>query len=736
MCSVSPVRSRGPWIALTVLTFLVLGCGGGETDLDGRTWSSYQGGPHSNQYSSLTQLDTTNVDRLEVAWTYSTGDARQDPPSTIECNPIVVDGTLYATTPRLKVFAIDATTGKEHWVFDPFEGERASGVNRGVMHWSGEEGERILFTAENYLYALDARTGTPIPTFGDSGRVDLSEDLGRDVAEQFVSYSSPGRVYEDLVILGSSVGEGPGPAAPGHLRAYDVRTGEREWIFHTIPHPEEYGSDTWPRDAWREKGGANNWAGMSLDPDRGVVYVPTGSASFDFYGGDRPGTNLFSTALIALDARTGERIWQYQTVHHNIWDYDLPAPPNLVRVRHQGRSVEAVAQITKTGHVFLLDRETGIPLFPVRERPVPASDLVGEQAWPTQPVPVKPPPFARQAYHREHLPDYDEDARREALDRFESVRPGSLFVPPSTEGTVIFPGFNGGGEWGGASFDPETERLYVNAQELPWILTMVPTRESGADESASTGELIYRSSCAGCHGLDRRGDPPTFPSLVDVTDRRTLSTVRTVIREGQGRMPAFGHLSERETDALVEFLAGETGDAGSELADADEVGADARSSAGDGEAAVEESGPRYPYTHTGYNKWKTSNGYPAVDPPWGTLSAIDLRSGEIVWQVPHGEHEELTERGIPRTGTENFGGPVATAGGLVFIAGTKDEMIRAYHKRTGRVLWEAELPAGGYATPAVYEADGRQFVVIAAGGGGKIGTRAGDSYVAFALPSP
>jgi quinoprotein glucose dehydrogenase len=305
------------------------------------------------------------------------GDARQDPPSTIECNPIVVDGTLYGTSPRLKVFAIDATSGKERWIYDPFDGERASGVNRGVMHWSGDEGERILFTAEEYLYALDAGTGRLITSFGDSGRVDLTEGLSRDIGDRSVSYTSPGRIYEDLVILGSSVGEGPRPAAPGHIRAYDVRTGEQEWIFHTIPFPGEYGHETWPRGAHLEKGGANNWTGMSLDPERGVVYVPTGSASFDFYGGDRPGTNLFSTSILALDARTGERIWHYQTVHHNIWDYDIPAPPNLIEVRHDGKMVEALAQITKTGHVFLLDRETGLPLFPVQERPVPASDLIG-----------------------------------------------------------------------------------------------------------------------------------------------------------------------------------------------------------------------------------------------------------------------------------------------------------------------------------------------------------------------
>jgi quinoprotein glucose dehydrogenase len=691
---------------------MVVACGAPSAEeVSYSGWPTYQGDEGSNQYSSLDQINRSNVDQLEVAWTYNTGDKREDPPSTIETNPIIIDGVLYGASPMVKIFAVDAATGEEQWVFDPYRGESPRGVNRGVMYWQADDGQdgRILFTAGDYLYALNARTGELVESFGSGGKVDLREGLSRDIGEAPIYVTSPGRIYEDILILGSTTSEGPGPAAPGDIRAYNVHTGEQVWNFHTIPHPGEYGYETWPPDAWKSVGGANAWAGLSLDEERGIAYVPTGSASFDFYGGNRPGKNLFSTSIVALDAETGEYIWHYQTVRHNLWDYDIPAPPNLVTVEHEGERVDAVAQITKTGHVFLLDRETGEPLFPIEEKQVPPSDLKGEQAYPTQPIPTKPPAFARQGYTKDLLPDYSDDVYREALERFEEVRSEGIYTPPSEEGTVIFPGFNGGGEWGGASFDPESGLLYVNSQELPWILTMVQTDT----HAESAGEMLYRAHCATCHGLDRAGEPPTYPSLIDIAQRREDSYIREVVTDGQGAMPPFDHLSEEEIDAMVAFVMGEEQTASEEM-----------------EVAV----PTYPYRHTGWNKWKTSNGYPAVDPPWGTLNAIDLNEGDIEWQVPHGVHPELLDEGMPPTGTENFGGPVVTAGGLIFIGGTKDERFRAYDKATGELLWEYQLPAGGYATPSVYAVDGRQYVVIAAGGGGKIGTKAGDAYIAFALP--
>ncbi|GIV59535.1 MAG: hypothetical protein KatS3mg043_0624 [Rhodothermaceae bacterium] len=682
------------------------------------TWQTYLGDPTSSQYAALDQINTDNVDRLRVAWVYHTGDAGPDDGTQMQCNPIVVDTVLYATSPRLKVLALHAATGAELWTFDPFAGgdrPEGPGINRGVAYWAAGDDRRILFVAGATLYALDAATGRPITTFGRGGRVDLKAGLGRDVSDLYVTARTPGIVFEDLLILGSSLSEGPA-TAPGHIRAYDVRTGEQVWIFHTIPHPGEYGYETWPPEAWKTVGGANAWAGMSLDVRRGLVFVPTGSAAYDFYGGNRHGENLFANTLLALDARTGTRRWHFQTVHHDLWDRDLPAPPNLVTVERDGRRIDAVAQITKTGFVFVLDRETGAPLFPVEERPAPPSDLRGEAAWPTQPVPLRPPPFVRQTLAEDDLNDLTTPEGRAALrERFRTLRRGHLFTPPSTEGTLIFPGFDGGGEWGGAAYDPETGWLYVNASEMPWILTMVDVEPRAGQELTSAGKYLYTVSCAGCHGADREGHAG-FPPLRDLARRRSEADVRRILERGSGFMPSFRHLSEAQMAALMAFLFDrETGTPGLDP------------------AAIHREAGLLPYAHTGWHRWLTPEGYPAVKPPWGTLSAIDLNRGEIVWQVPLGEVPALAARGLPPTGTENYGGPVVTAGGLVFIAATKDEKIRAFDKRTGTLLWEADLPAGGYATPAIYMAGGRQYVVVAAGGG-KMGTKSGDAYVAFALP--
>jgi quinoprotein glucose dehydrogenase len=665
------------------------------------------GDPGHRQYSPLARIDVSNVERLQVAWVYRTGDARPDT-SQIQCNPIVVGSVLYASSPSLEVFALDAATGRARWTFDPFEGgaeQHPLGVNRGVVYWRDSSDGRILFTAGQRLYALNARTGRPIRTFGKGGSVDLRDGLGRDVSELYVLSNTPGAVYRDLLILGTRVSEGPGPSAPGHVRAYDVRTGKVRWTFHTIPHPGEPGHDTWPEDAWKRAGGANVWSGISVDQERGLVFLPTGSAAFDFWGGDRKGANLFANCVLALKAATGERVWHYQLVHHDLWDRDPPAAPVLATLRHGGRSVDAVVQVTKSGHVFTFERESGRALFPIEERPVPPSDLAGEEAWPTQPVPLRPPPFARQALTEAEVTDVSPESRAEILGRLRQHRTGQPFLPPSREGTVIFPGFDGGAEWGGAAFDPDTGVLYVNSNEMPWVLTMVEVQ-------GTKGERAYRQHCVGCHGLDRRGSrAQQVPSLEGLASRSSREDVQKVLEQGKGVMPSFAFLDDGDKDALVDELFGVARAAGRR----------------DPEA------PETPYTHTGYNRFLDARGYPAVKPPWGTLNAIDLNEGEILWQVPLGELDELTRRGVAPTGTENYGGPIVTAGGLVFIAATKDEKFRAFDKKTGRVLWETRLPAGGYATPSTYEVDGRQYVVIAAGGG-KMGTRSGDAYVAFALP--
>ena len=655
--------------------------------------------------------------QLRLAWTYHTGDLPDSPSpggsSQIQATPIVVDGVLYTTTPALAAIALRADQGTLVWRFDPFAhgGTRESHVNRGVVYWASGHERRIFFSAGRRLWALDARTGDPILTFGDSGSVDLAAGLDRDVSNAYLVATSPGVIYRDLLIQGMRVGEEEG-SAPGDIRAYDVRSGKIVWTFHTIPRPGEFGYDTWPPEAWRSAGGANSWAGMSVDVERGVVYVPTGSATPDFYGGDRVGANLFTNSLLALDAATGKRLWHFQTVHHDLWDRDLPAAPNLVTLRQGTGRVEALAQITKSGFVFLFDRASGRPLFPVEERPVPASDLRGEQAWPTQPIPQKPAPFARQAIGVTDLNDLSPEAHAAALRRFRTLRHGSLFTPPSREGTIVLPGFDGGGEWGGAAVDIENGMLYVNASDVPLIAAMRESAHLPPAAVARDGRAVYGAACGSCHGNDRRGNGRA-PSLIDVGRRLSGEQLQELLERGRGFMPSFACLPEGERHAVIAYLLGERA------------------------SATPPAAPPWcakaPYEFVGYERWRDSSGFPAVKPPWGTLSAIDLTSGEYRWRIPLGEHPALTEQNLPITGTEQYGGPIVTAGGLVFIAATMDAKFRAFDKTTGRLLWETALPAAGYATPSTFAVGGKQYVVIAAGGG-KLGTPSSDAYVAYALP--
>jgi len=680
-------------------------------------WAVTGGDPGNTRYSSLAQIDRGNVAQLQVAWTYHSGDIQPGVHSEIQATPIVVDGVLYATTPTLSAIALRADSGTPIWKFDPFAGRtRESHVNRGVAYWANGRERRIFFSAGRRLYALDAANGAPITTFGDSGWVDLGAGLSRDIGDEYMVATSPGVVYVDLLIQGTRVGEGEG-SAPGDVRAYDVRTGKIAWSFHTIPRPGEMGYDTWPADAWKTAGGANSWAGMTVDVKRGIVYVPTGSATPDFYGGERVGANLFANTLLALDARTGQRLWHFQTVHHDLLDRDLPAAPNLVTVSHEGKRVDAVAQITKTGFVFLFDRATGDPLFPVEERAVPQSDLRGERSWPTQPIPANPAPFARQSITEADLTDLSPAAHAAAVRRFRALRPDALFTPPSREGSIVLPGFDGGGEWGGAAVDRETGVLYVNASDVPWIAAMrEPAAVPIAASAPGAGRAVYEATCVGCHGADRRGNE-RVASLVRVGERLSPQQIRDVIERGRGFMPAFANLPEDDKRAVIEYLVGHAIDA----------------AAPSGKDSTQRKVPHAPYEFAGYERWRDSSGFPAVKPPWGTLSAIDLNTGEYRWRIPLGRHPSLPANTTPASGTEQYGGPIVTAGGLVFIAATQDAKFRAFDKDTGKLLWEVALPAAGYATPSTYMVDGRQYVVIAAGGG-KLGTPSGDAYVAYALP--
>lgn len=680
-----------------------------------QNWSDYLGDAGRTHYSQLRGIDTRNVAKLQRAWEFRTGDASASDRSQIQCNPLVIDGVLYGTTPQLEVFALDAATGRQRWRFDPFgRGNEAAGrgVSRGLGWWHEGKERRLLMTAGRYVYAIDPDSGTVIKGFGDQGRIDLMAGLDRDVTGLSVTGTTPVAVFRDLLIVPMRLGEGPAPAAPGHICAYDVRTGQRRWIFHTIPSPGEFGHDTWPADAWKTAGGANCWAGLAIDHERGLAFVPTGSATFDFWGGDRVGDNLFANCLIALDATTGKRKWHFQFVHHDMWDRDLPAAPVLCNVVRDGRTIAAVAQVTKSGHVWVFNRETGESLFPWREEPVPPSLLKGEVAAATQPLPLKPAPFARQLFTEAEVTNRTPAARSSVLDRLRAASPHRPFDPPSERGTIVLPGFDGGAEWGGPAVDPHGV-LYVNSNEMAWILTMVPTSlfEGGA-------RSLYAQLCMSCHGVNYEGNAAqNIPSLVNVGARLKPADIAALLRTGRGVMPSFGFLPERSRQALARHLA--------------TPGAD------DPAPARDERAPRVagksPYVTTGYNRFLDPDGYPALRPPWGQLSAIDLNTGEYLWRRPLGELPELTAQGVPPTGTENYGGPVVTAGGVLFIAATKDEKFRAFSTATGEQLWETTLPAGGYATPSTYEVDGRQYVVIACGGG-KIGTKSGDAYVAFALP--
>ena len=679
-----------------------------------KDWTTFLGDKASTQYSSLQQINKENVDQLEIEWTFSTGDLIEGVRTEIQANPIIIEDVLYSTSPLKKLFALKADTGELLWMFDPFEGEEpaARGVNRGVAYWSDSGEERILYVAGSRLYSIDTKTGKPDPDFGDKGSVDFGIGLSRD-AQQGVraTATSPGVVFKNKLIIGSRVYN----RAPGHIRAFNIRTGEIDWIFHTIPVPGEFGYGTWPEGAWTQMGNANSWSGMSLDEERGMVFAPVASPGHDFYGGDRHGKNLFGSSLLALDASTGERIWHYQFVHHDIWDYDPPAAPNLITIHHNGDIIDAVAQVTKFGYVYVFDRETGESLFPLEEFSVPASDLDGEKTWPVQRLPAKPEPYARTSFTENDITTISPESHETVLERFKELRTENMFDPPSTQGTLILPGFDGGAEWGGSAFDPETGILFVNSNEMPWILEMVEL-EPEDSEPISVGLRTYSLNCSACHGSGRAGQSHSnMPSLIDIELRLTDDEILSTIKEGKGVMPPFSHLSVVEIEQVIAYLK------------------DPENVTNDRLESVIEQENQIPYTFTGYNRFLDPDGYPAIEPPWGTLNAIDLNTGEYVWKTTLGEFDELSKKGIPPTGTENYGGPVVTAGNLLFIGATQDEKFRAFDKRNGEILWETDLPAGGYATPATYMVNGKQFVVIAAGGG-KMGTKSGDTYVAFALP--
>ncbi len=763
-------------------------------------WPAYNGGPDGDHYSSLKQINRGNVHRLEQVWRFDTGEK-----GGLQANPLIVGRTLYAYTPTQKVVALDAGTGQLKWKFD--SGIIGTQPARGLTYWSANESggkqTRIFAGVMNFLYCLDAETGKPVPSFGENGRVDLRKNLGREYETQSIALTTPGVLYKDLIIVGGRNPE-THPAPPGYIRAYDVRTGELRWTFHTIPLPGEPGYETWPKDAWKNAGAANNWAGMSLDVARGILYAPTGSAVMDFYGGDRVGNDLYANTLLALDANTGKRLWHFQGVHHDIWDRDFPSEPALFTVMRDGKRVEALAQTTKQGYLYLFDRLTGQPLFPIHEHPYPASPVPGEVASATQPLPDWPEPFARQRLTEDMLTTRTPEAHEWAVKTFREFRSDGQFIPFALDKqTVVFPGFDGGAEWGGPAIDPVADVLYVNANEMVYTGGLTPVTQGG-----SPGERLYQSQCAVCHGIDRAGSPPTFPSLIGIGNRLPDEKIQQTIHNGSGRMPAFPNIDPHHLNELLDYL--RTGAAPGSNKELTAVPAQGKAVQPPPEAAGAavyrdrcaichgdhlEGNPSFPmlvglgsrlsvaqttdlihsgkgrmppmpalqgdaleallrflgvggstpssddesvdgpYNFTGYRKFLDPDGYPAFNPPWGTLNAIDLRTGRYLWKIPLGEYPELVALGMKNTGSENYGGPIVTAGGVLFIGATvHDRIFHAFDSRTGKLLWQTVLPFAGMATPATYMVDGRQFVVIASSGGRDPNGPVGGSYIAFALP--
>ena len=596
----------GLLLAASAICFLLAGRTPDSVDTDHMGWRDFGGAPDSAQYSALGEINRSNVANLETAWTYSTGDTNK-----YSFNPLVADGLMYVLARNNSIVALDAGTGKEVWVH-PTGPQTKLITNRGINYWQSKDGSerRLLYAANNLLYAIDARTGKIIPSFGKDGFVDLREGLGRDPKSlSLVQSTTPGRVFENLLILGSATNQGYG-SAPGDIRAYNVRTGQRVWSFHTIPHPGEFGYDTWPKDAWKTVGGANSWTELSLDEKRGIVYVPTASPKYNFYGADRKGADLFGDCLLALDARTGKRLWHFQMVHHDIWDYDNATAPMLLSVRHNGKMVDAVAQPSKEGFLWVFNRVTGQPLWPIEERAVPRSDVPGEEAWPTQPFPLKPPPFARQEFSEKDLSPYMSAEERERFrEELRGARNEGLFTPPELSNTVEMPGNNGGANWGGAAVDPRNGTLYVVSKDLPCMLKLEPEK---------------------------------------------------------GMVSASGN-----------------------------------------------SGKNTRYV-SGFGFMFTASMLSPISPPWTSLTAYDLNEGTIKWSIPLGDVTELAAKGITDTGSMYPKvGPVVTAGGLIF-AGTRDRKVRAIDEDSGKVLWERQVSTPLEGIPAIYQVNGREYVVFCA----------------------
>ncbi|HXB72504.1 MAG TPA: PQQ-binding-like beta-propeller repeat protein [Candidatus Acidoferrales bacterium] len=732
-------------------------------------WPGYGNGPDNSRYFASKQINKSNVNQLQVAWTY--------PYSDTGGYPIVARGAIYGRGRNGSLVAVDAKTGKELWIRENMNGMST----RGVMYWESRDGrdQRLIFPMNSLLQEIDAKTGKSVMAFGTNGVVDLRVGIdGRDPATiGNIQSNTPGEVFENLVIVGSATGEGY-MSPPGDIRAYDVLTGKPAWTFHTVPRPGEYGHDTWPKDAYKYIGGVNNWGEMTVDPQSGIVYIPLGSPTYDFYGLDRIGANLFGTSVVALDARTGKRRWHFQFVHHDLWDMDPSAAPSLTTIRHNGRNRDVVALTSKTGWLYVLDRATGEPIWPIEERPFPKSEVPGEQSWPTQPVPTRPEPYIRHTFTVEDISPYLPAEEAAALkQRLLAATNKGVFTPINFSDTVHVPASNGGTLFGGTAAEPRTGAVYIISHDNPGILKLVRPGENAGRGGpfVSPGQLVYQKNCQMCHGADRLGTEAGVPlvhaadspanNIVAGTSRVDASTIRATVATGKSRMPAMPHITGADLENLVTYLTGPPAGRGRGPGGFGRGGAPAASGAppeliaGSGsawnrrEAAGGGRGrgaaPPYPEGVTQYDR-PTINEYNTVGnrvkPPFTSIVKYDLNKPGIQWRIPYGNDPALAARGITGTGTPGTTNSlVVTESGLVFGAGG-DSQVLAWDSETGKQLWSSRFGGSFLGSLVMYEMDGRQYLLVpaasSAGGRGRGGTPAAApaplaplGWVAYALPA-
>lgn len=702
-------RQQYFFILVSIIIFVISlqGCNTASFTNDDSNWSQAGGNPGATKYSALDQINKSNVAHLKQAWIYNSGDMR----GNVQGNPVIVNGVVFVTTPGAELIALNGENGKEIWRFNPSRpGENLGGTIRGVAYWKGDNNdERIFYSAGSYLNAVNARTGKSVINFGDSGRIDLNRDLMRPPGEMRLTAPAYPVVYKNVIIVGGMTW-----TAPANVSGFDAITGKRKWIFNVIPHPGEEGYETWgDKNFWKNGAGVNVWGGLSVDIQNGIVFFSTGQPKDDFSRPGNEGAQLYGNSIVALNASTGKKIWHYQTLHHDLWDLDLPCAPVLADLYNNGKKIPGVVQLSKTGNVFMFNRLTGELLSKVEERPVPASSLPGEYSFPTQPYVTWPEPFARQVITGNDLTTLTPAKHEEALKIF-SNSDTAWMAPPSVRGSIYY-GIHGGAEWGGGSYDPGTDRIYVNANELAWHIIMRDINAQGnenKDLPISPGKKVFlKNGCVSCHGANREG-MGAIPKLTGLNQKYSRLQLVEIIHSGRGAMPAFSQIPKDDIELLCDYLL----------------------DIGTGSQKINNKEKKPVYRSLGYNKFLDKDGYPATKPPYGTLNAINLKTGKIDWKVPLGEYPELTAQGIPVTGTENFGGSIVTKGGLIFIGASRDQKFRAFDKETGKILWETTLPYGGYATPSTYYVKGKQYIIIPATGGGKLGTQTGDAYVAFCLP--